>query len=178
MEAILSLSLPSSSVTLSIIGVTETPASRSFDAVVLSSSVTPCTIGTRLSSTLDDDEATLSDSPMAASARLRQAERIVSVAPVQVCLSEPICPPILAVAPATPSLPCSMPSTSASIAHFDSTVPFDMRLRISSTDTPDLLASICSAWTPLSESDHMSSSDTLLWALILPSVSVMAAKAA
>ena len=50
-----------------------------------------------------------------------------------------------------------LPSASAWMAHPDSTAPSLMASFILSMDLPDLLARICRACTPLSDSDHISS---------------------
>ena len=76
-----------------------------------------------------------------------------SIVPAMVSFWAAMIPPILAVAPANPVVPFSMPFTNESMANFESTDPLLMRFDISSAETPAVLAKIFKAGTPTAWND-------------------------
>ena len=162
--------------TAEAMGSIDKPASLHFFDAASMIAVACCTMRVSEPRNFDDSASVVPYSPTTARPKFRIEDVMESQAPLNVFFNSPIMPPILAVCPAMPSVPSSMPSTSAWMAQLASTVPSLMAFFMSSIDWPLLLARICSACTPLSESDHRSSRDTWPWACILPRAVVMALK--
>ena len=160
--------------TAEAMGSIDKPASLHFFDAASMIAVACCTMRVSEPRNFDDSASVVPYSPTTARPKFRIEDVMESQAPLNVFFNSPIMPPIRAVWPAMPSVPSSMPSASAWMAHPDSTAPSLMASFISSMDLPDLLARICRACTPLSDSDHISSRDTCPWACILPRAAVMA----